>query len=262
MFNASCSVLNTVSKDGANYSQRGNVDAAYMVSTSFEFILILHLMKDTMGIPNTLCQILQQKSMDILNAMSQVSTTQSLLQKRREDGWESLLAIVKSFCEKYDTDIPNINAPYSKARGKSRCQDEESSTTVEHHFIVDIFTATIEFQLQELKNRFNEQVVELLVLSAALSPKDAYKSFKICDICKLAEKFYPQDFTEQEKLCLRFQLEHFQLDVPNHADFQNMFTLSELRRGLTILGKSKIYPLIDMLIRLMLTLIVSTATIE
>jgi hypothetical protein len=59
MFNASCSVLNTVSKDGANYSQRGNVDAAYMALTSFEFILILHLMKDTMGIPNTLCQILQ-----------------------------------------------------------------------------------------------------------------------------------------------------------------------------------------------------------
>jgi hypothetical protein len=50
-----------------------------MVLTSFEFILILHLMKDTMGITNMLCQILQQKSMDILNAMSQVSTTQSLL---------------------------------------------------------------------------------------------------------------------------------------------------------------------------------------
>jgi hypothetical protein len=177
-------------------------------------------------------------------------------------GGSLCLLLLSHFVKKYDTDIPNINAPYSKARGKSRCQDEESSTTVEHHFIVDIFTATIDFQLQELKNRFNEQVVELLVLSAALSPKDAYKSFKICDICKLAEKFYPRDFTEQEKLCLRFQLEHFQLDVPNHADFQNMFTLSELCRGLTILGKSKIYPLIDMLIRLMLTLLVSTATIE
>ena len=72
MFNASCSVLNTVSKDGANYSQRGDADAAHMVLTSFEFILILHLMKDTIGITNMLCQILQQKSIDILNAMSQV----------------------------------------------------------------------------------------------------------------------------------------------------------------------------------------------
>jgi hypothetical protein len=56
MFNASCLVLNTVSKDGANYSQRGDANAAYMVLTSFEFILILLLMKDTMGITNKLCQ--------------------------------------------------------------------------------------------------------------------------------------------------------------------------------------------------------------
>jgi hypothetical protein len=41
MFNASCSVLNVVSNDGANYSQCGDADAAYMVLTSFEFILIL-----------------------------------------------------------------------------------------------------------------------------------------------------------------------------------------------------------------------------
>jgi hypothetical protein len=72
--------------------------------------------------------------------------------------------------------------------------------------------------------------VELLILNVALSPKDAYKSFKIDNICKLADKFYPQDFTEQEKLCLRFQLEHFQLDVPKHVDFQNMSTLSKLCR--------------------------------
>jgi hypothetical protein len=63
MFNVSCLVINTVSKDGTNYSQRGDIDsnAAYMVLTSFEFILILHLMKDTIGITNMLGQILQQK---------------------------------------------------------------------------------------------------------------------------------------------------------------------------------------------------------
>jgi hypothetical protein len=39
-----------------------------------------------------------------------------------------------------------------------------------------------------------------------------------------------------------------------------MSTLSELCRELTISGKSKIYNLIDRLIRLVLTLLVSTAT--
>ncbi|XP_062152108.1 uncharacterized protein LOC133860537 [Alnus glutinosa] len=262
MFGATCSVINNISKEGANYSQRGDAEAAYMVLTSFEFVFILHLMNDIMGLTNMLCQTLQQKSIDILNAMSQVSTTQLLIQQRREDGWEPLLATVKSFCEENDIDIPDMNAHYSRARGRSRRQDEGSLTTVEHHFRVDIFTAAIDFQLQELKNRFGEQAVELLTLSVALSPKDAYKSFKIDDICKLAEKFYPKDFNKQERFCLKFQLEHYKLDVPKHSDFQNMSTLSELCRGLADSGKSKIYPLIDRLIRLVLTLPVSTATTE
>jgi hypothetical protein len=66
--------------------------------------------------------------------------------------------------------------------------------------------------------------VELLILSDALCPKDAYKSFKIDDICNLAEKFYPRDFTEQEKIYLRFQLHYYQLDVSKYSDFQNMST--------------------------------------
>ncbi|XP_062166907.1 uncharacterized protein LOC133873191 [Alnus glutinosa] len=118
------------------------------------------------------------------------------------------------------------------------------------------------FQLQELDNRFSEHAVDLLRLSAALSPQDVYNSFKIDDICSLVEKFYPQNFTEQEKIILRFQLDHYRLDVSKHSDFQNMSTLSELCRGLAISGKSKIYNLIDKLIRLVLTLPVSTATTE
>jgi hypothetical protein len=44
MFHATCSVINTISNEGINYSQRGDTEVAYMVLTSFEFILILHLM--------------------------------------------------------------------------------------------------------------------------------------------------------------------------------------------------------------------------
>ena len=45
-----------------------------------------------------------------------------------------------------------------------------------------------------------------------------------------------------------------------HPDFQNMSTISELCRKLQISRKSNIYFLIDRLIRLVLTLPVSTAT--
>jgi hypothetical protein len=205
---------------------------------------------------------LQQNSQDILNAMKLVSTTKSLLQNLRNEKGEHFLDTVKSFCEKNEIDVPDMNARYTRARGRSCRQNEESFMTMEHHFRIDVFIAAIDFQLQELDNRFSEHAVELLRLSAALSPQDAYKSFKIDDICSLVEKFYPQDFTEQEKIILRFQLDHYKLDVPKHSDFQNISILSELCRGLAISAKSKIYNLIDRLIRLVLTFPVSTATTE
>ncbi|XP_041001692.1 uncharacterized protein LOC121247402 [Juglans microcarpa x Juglans regia] len=259
MFSATCSVINTISNEGSNYSQCGDAEAAYMVLTSFEFILILHMMKKIIGITNALCQSLQQNSQDIVNALCLVSTTKVLIQNLRDDGWESLLTDVISFCEKHEIDISDMNGQYPRARGKSRHQVDKS---MEHHFRIDIFTAKIDFQLQELNNRFNDHTMKLLILSAALNPKGAYKSFKIDDICKLVEKFYPQDFTEQEKFLLRIQLQHYELDVLMHLDFQDMSTLSELCRGLTISEKSKIYYLIDRLICLVLTLPVSTATTE
>ena len=58
-----------------------------------------------------------------------------------------------------------------------------------------------------MNSRFKENVFEILVFSSALDPKDGYVSFKVDDICKLANKFYLEDFTEQEKLHLKFQLE-------------------------------------------------------
>ena len=110
MFDTTCKVINTISEEGANYKQRGDAEGAYHVLTSFEFILILHLMKEIMGITNVLCQALQQHSQDLLNALHLVSTTKSLIQELRDDGWEPLLASVISFCEQHEIDIPDMNA--------------------------------------------------------------------------------------------------------------------------------------------------------
>jgi hypothetical protein len=51
---------------------------------------------------------------------------------------------------------------------------------------------------------------------------------------QLTDKFYPQDFIEQEKIYLRFQLHNYERDVPRHLDFQNMSTLSELCKMSTL----------------------------
>jgi hypothetical protein len=83
-----------------------------------------------------------------------------------------------------------------KATGRS-CQ-QQGSVTVYQHYYYDIFYSTIDFQLEELNSKFSDGTVELLVLSYALEPKNNFKSFKADAIYKIAEKFYPEDFNEQE----------------------------------------------------------------
>jgi len=206
LYNASCLVLRKIIVDGSTYSQRGDADALNMLS-SFEFILILHMMKEIMGITDGLCQALQKQSQDILNAMQLVCSTKILIQKLRDDGWQNLLKGVVFFYEQHDIDIPDFNSTYVARHDRSRYQKDH--VTMEHHFRVNIFLVTVDKQLQELKDRFSEQTMELLTLSNALVPKDAYKAFNIEDICTLVNKYCPLDFSEQEKISLKFQLQHF-----------------------------------------------------
>ena len=139
--------------------------------------------------------------------MQLVCSTKILIQNLREGGWQNLLKDVVFFCEQHDIDIPNFNSTYVARHGHSRHQ--KGHVTMEHHFRVNIFLVTVDKQLQELNDRFSEQTMELLTLSNALVPKDAYKAFNIQDICTLMNKYYPLDFSEQEKISLKFQLQHF-----------------------------------------------------
>ncbi|GAV90146.1 LOW QUALITY PROTEIN: Dimer_Tnp_hAT domain-containing protein, partial [Cephalotus follicularis] len=123
----------------------------------------------------------------------------------------------------------------------------------------DIFVVAIDSQLQELNSRFDENMVELLILSSALDPKDSFKSFSVDKICSLVSKFYYEDFTE-EQIRLPYELQHYTVDIFQHRNFNS--TLSELCQRLAETGKAVIYPLVDRLIRHVLTLSVSTAITE
>jgi len=260
IYNSSCLVLQKIIVDGSTYSQRGDVDAALNMLSSFEFILILHMMKDIMGITDGLCQALQKESQDILNALHLICFTKILIQKLREDGWQNLLKGVVFFCEQHDIDIPDFNSTYVASHGYSRHQKDH--VTMEHHFRVNIFLVRVDKQLQELNDKFSEQTMELLTLSNALVPKDAYKAFNIKDICTLVNKYYPLDFSEQEKISLKFQLQHFIIDAPNHPNLKNLSTMLELCQSLARTGKSRTFYLIDRLIHLSLTFPISTTTTE
>ena len=66
--------------------------------------------------------------------------------------------------------------------------------TIYQYYHFDIFNSAIDFQQEELNSRFSDGAIELLILSSVLDPKDNFRSFKVEDIYKLVEKFYPEDF--------------------------------------------------------------------
>ncbi|XP_071741374.1 uncharacterized protein [Rutidosis leptorrhynchoides] len=219
-------VLRDIAINGSTSSQKGDASFALTHLLSFDFVFVMRLMKKILKKTDNLCQALQRKSQDIVNTLSLVSTTKSLIQNLRDEGWQSLFDKVVSFCETNNIQVPEM---------------------------------TIDSQLQELNSRFNESVTELLRLSVALNPK---KPFNKADICSLAKKFYPLDFTEQENIQLKSELQHYELDLLNDPELKNVQTIAELCRGLQQTGRVKVYPMLNRLIRLVLTLPVSTATSE
>jgi hAT family C-terminal dimerisation region len=200
---------------------------------------------------------LQQKSLDILNALRLVSTTKELIQDLRDNGWESLFEKVKSFCIKHEIELPDMSCRYVDL---TKSRNKHDNTTIEHHYRVDMFATTIDQQLKELNARFGEQSTDLLTLSIALDPRDS--SFSISKICTLVEKFYPADFSDQERAQLKRQLPHYQIDIRTHSDLQNSSSLADLTSRLVKVGKASIYPMVDRLLRLVITLPISTATTE
>ncbi|CAN0899079.1 hypothetical protein LINGRAHAP2_LOCUS20052 [Linum grandiflorum] len=133
--------------------------------------------------------------------------------------------------------------------------------TLEHHYHHEYFNQTIDFQLSELKSRFSEDSVRLLQLIAALDPRSSFRSFSENDIPELAENFYPQDFDACDRHTLRSELPFYSTQVVQNLEF-HVPTLAELMEKLVETGMDVHFKMISRLIRLVLTLPVSTATTE
>ena len=129
-----------------------------------------------------------------------------------------------------------MNARYVARYGQARHQQEDFRN--EHYYKVDIFNARIDSQLQGLNYRFSEHAMELLTLSSALDPREAYESFQVNDICSLVDNFYPIDFTDDEKNDLKKELDLCKYDVVQHSGFKNLKNISELCQWMVRTRKS------------------------
>ena len=82
------------------------------------------------------------------------------------------------------------------------------------------------------------------------------------DICLAINKFYSQDFTEHEKQVLEMELLPYEHNIVRYSDFKSFSSIYELYQWLVRIRKSRAYQLIYWVVILILTLSVSTATIE
>jgi hypothetical protein len=127
---------------------------------------------------------------------------------------------------------------------------------------VEIFQATLDTQLQELDNRFNEKVMDLLSTSATLIPRNRFRSFRASAVCEMVKKYYPIDFMQQDRYGLEQQLKHFVVDASRDEELKNISTLTALCHCLFETGRHNIYNFVDRLLCLLDTLPVSTASAE
>lgn len=106
--------------------------------------------------------------------MQLVRIAKQQFQMMRDDGWDSFLSQVHSFCNKYEISILNMDDLFVD-RQKSRRKGELTNL---HYYHFDIFYTVIDLQLRELNSHFDEVNVELLLWVACLNPNNSFSAFK------------------------------------------------------------------------------------
>ncbi|XP_024196479.1 uncharacterized protein LOC112199735 [Rosa chinensis] len=201
MFSSIIDVLDEIAFDKVSSDQKHEAFISLKLLQSFDFIFSLHLMRIIFGITHELSQALQKDDQDIVNAMDLVKVCKRKFQTFRESGWLSLFEQVVLFCGKENISVPNMDDQYV-CPGKSRCRAPEMTNM--HYYRFDFFCAVIDFQLQELDNRFSEASTELLLCLASLSPNYSFATYNKQSLMRLAE-LYPHDFSASELLLLECQ---------------------------------------------------------
>ena len=142
-----------------------------------------------------------------------------------------------------------------------RPQRNTQQNTNLHHYRVELFYIVIDMQLHELNNHFSEANTNLLLCMAYLNPSNSFVAFDNQKLIRLA-KFYPSDFLGTGILALDSQLQNYIFDMHSNYFFLEFQGFSELAEKLVSTRKHETYPLVYLLVKLVLTLPVATATVE
>ncbi|XP_076926029.1 uncharacterized protein LOC143589060 [Bidens hawaiensis] len=250
-------VLEYIEKSGEFSNYQNESRGLQEFIKTFNFVFYLHLMKYILGVTNTLCQTLQRKDQDMLNAVKLVKLTDEGLKRYPLEGFDSLLEDVTFFCEKYEIEVVDMEAEYVDPRFKRK----KTGITNRHHYVVNNFNKVLDMQIQELGSRFNEVTTKLLTNMSSLSPSCNFSAFSKVNLINLAE-MYPCDFDFDEKDKLVYELGHYITNVKEDKRFSNLSGLGDLAKMMVKTRLHIDYPLVYRLIKLSLVLPVATASVE
>ena len=136
-----------------------------------------------LGHANALSLSLQRKDKDILEAMVEVKLTKQKFQQIRDDGWESLLETVYSFCEEHGIPKLDMDEDYID-RHKPR---KKTNRTNYQHYRYDCLNPVIDLQLAEFNDHFDEVNSKLLTQFASFNPKNSFEAYKFESLMELAQ---------------------------------------------------------------------------
>jgi hAT family C-terminal dimerisation region len=267
MFDASMEVVEWASTDASDSEKRAEALMVYERATSFEFTLCMFLMIKILSATNSLSQCLQRKDQDILNALRLVRMTKRSLQMLQNSGWDGIKKEAIEFCEEHGITVPSLNEIWV-ARGRPRrLPAGHEPRTVEDHFRIDLFNAVVDSTLAELNHRFSSEACELLSKVPFLDPVNNFESYALNqkEIVGLAA-MYTADFREMDLTALKKELTEFVMfteDEENATVFEPV--KSNLKQLSVAFCKHKlvsVFPQLFKLIRLVLTLPISTASTE
>ncbi|PNX86157.1 HAT family dimerization domain containing protein [Trifolium pratense] len=225
---------------------------------SFDFIFMLHLMIEILGITNSLNVALQRHDQDLSNALSLVNDSKDELQELRNDGWEKLVTKVVKVCNNLDIDVPDMDATYMQ-RKKPRKQDPSVSNL--HHYKHDCLVNVVDLQLQELNARFDEENSELLQCISCLSPASSFAAFDEDKLFRMVE-LYPNYFKDVPEVVVRYQLRNYVKNVRHDLNFAKLKGLPDLCATLVKTNKCITFDVVCKLVKLALILPVATASVE
>ncbi|XP_074265236.1 uncharacterized protein LOC141587660 [Silene latifolia] len=183
LFTATRSTIDDLYLNGTD-KVRGEAKAVGKALTKFDFVFCLLMMHDIMKTTDFLCQALQRKDTDILNALHSLVITKEKLKDMRENGriayWEDF---------RWKNLIP-----------------------------------------------FTDSSKEILTLGASFDPRHNFRAFKSENVCKLALKYYPSDFSSNDMRALDLECGLFVADIQKDPRFENTTSVSDLcRRWLSLI---------------------------